>query len=61
MGWWLLFGIGLGYTIGFLFGVCYLSFRIASIKDKTLRSEITSDLDSLCTKIIDYQVRTRNR
>lgn len=59
MGWWFLFGIGLGWVIGFLFGVCYLSFRIAGIKDKTLRLEIQSGFNSILTKINDYQNRNK--
>jgi hypothetical protein len=57
MGWWFLFGIGLGWVIGFLFGVCYLSFRIAGIKDKTLRLEIISKFGSIVTKVNDYYER----
>jgi len=57
MGWWFLFGIGLGWVIGFLFGVLYLSFLIAGIKDKAFRSKIASDLGSIVTKVNDYYKR----
>ena len=55
--WWFLLGVGLGGFAGYQLGLCYLSYVIASFPDKEIKAEI----ESLMHKVIDYQVRTRNR